>query len=72
VLLKYEPGATVPEHIHTGNEHVIILKGKQEDRLGTNEAGTFIVNRTGTRHAIVSEEGCIVLVIYEKPVSFNV
>jgi len=72
VLLKYDPGASVPEHIHTGNEHVIILKGSQHDRLGTNGAGTLIVNRTGTRHSIVSEEGCVVLVIYEKPVSFGV
>lgn len=70
VLLKYDPGASVPEHMHMGNEHIFVLQGSQKDRLGVIKAGTFIVNRTGTRHAVASEEGCVVLIVYEKPVCF--
>ena len=30
-----------------------------------------MINAPGTRHSIVSEAGCIVLAIYEKPVKFR-
>ena len=33
-------------------------------------AGTLIINPPGTQHSVVSEAGCIVLAIYEKPVKF--
>ena len=36
----------------------------------TLTAGTLIINPPGTQHSVVSEAGCIVLAIYEKPVEF--
>lgn len=30
-----------------------------------------MINPPGTRHSIVSEAGCVVLAIYEKPVKFE-
>ncbi|MEL6554435.1 MAG: cupin domain-containing protein [Cyanobacteria bacterium J06621_11] len=67
-LLKYAPGATVPEHSHTGYEHIIVLAGSQSDDKGTYEAGTLVINSPDTHHNIVSEVGCIVLIVWEKPV----
>ena len=67
-LLKYEPGATVPDHRHTGYEHIIVLSGEQSDHQGTHTAGTLVINPPETHHNIVSESGCIVLIIWEKPV----
>lgn len=69
-LLKFRPGGKVPRHEHTGFEHIFILSGSQTDDQAKSEAGTLIINPPGTSHAIISENGCIVLAIYEKPVRF--
>lgn len=67
-LLKYEPGATIPEHEHTGYEHIVILSGSQRDATGNHQRGTLVINPPGSSHDLVSEAGCIVLIIWEKPV----
>lgn len=69
-LLRYQPGARIPEHLHTGMEFLLILRGGQSDEQGHYSAGTFLINPTESTHQIVSEEGCIVLAIWEKPVKF--
>lgn len=69
-LLRYRPGGMIPRHEHTGYEHIFILSGSQTDDQARSEAGTLIINPPGTQHAILSETGCIVLAIYEKPVAF--
>lgn len=67
-LLKYEPGAGVPNHRHTGYEHIIVLSGAQQDSRGNHGVGTLVINSPETSHDVVSDEGCIVLIIWEKPV----
>jgi anti-sigma factor ChrR (cupin superfamily) len=67
-LLRYQPGASVPMHAHTGFEHIFVLSGSQTDRNGKHEVGTLVINAPDTRHSVISEAGCIVLVIWEKPV----
>jgi anti-sigma factor ChrR (cupin superfamily) len=67
-LLRYQPGASVPLHVHTGYEHVFVLSGSQTDDRGTHPGGTLVINPPGSRHSVVSPTGCIVLVIWEKPV----
>ena len=69
-LIRFQPGGKVPLHEHTGYEHIFILSGSQRDNVGSAEAGTLIITPPGTRHSVVSEDGCIVLAIYEKPVKF--
>lgn len=70
-LLKYEPGAAVPEHLHMGLETICVLSGSQSDERGTYQAGTVIANPAGTSHSVWSEEGCIVLIQWNKPVKFT-
>lgn len=69
-LLRYAPGAHVPAHIHTGYEHILVLTGGQQDEHGHYPQGTLMVSPPGTHHSVTSESGCIVLAIWEKPVSF--
>jgi anti-sigma factor ChrR (cupin superfamily) len=69
-LLRFQPGARVPLHEHSGYEHILVLAGSQVDENGTADAGSLIVNPPQTRHSVQSETGCIVLAIYEKPVAF--
>ncbi|HZB91638.1 MAG TPA: cupin domain-containing protein [Stellaceae bacterium] len=70
-FLRYAAGARVPMHLHAGYEHVLILRGSQTDRTGRQGAGTLVVNPPGTRHEVLSEEGCLALVIWERPVIFE-
>jgi anti-sigma factor ChrR (cupin superfamily) len=70
-LLRYAPGARVARHAHVGYEHIFVLAGGQTDDNGHLATGTLLISPPGTDHAIVSHEGCIVLAIYEAPVSFD-
>lgn len=69
-LLRYHRGAQIPRHLHMGTEFLFILRGSQRDERGEYRQGTFLINPTDTSHAITSEEGCIVLAVWEKPVRF--
>ena len=69
-LLRFHPGARVSTHEHTGYEHILVLAGSQVDENSRTHAGALIINPPRTRHSVLSENGCIVLAIYEKPVSF--
>jgi anti-sigma factor ChrR (cupin superfamily) len=69
-LLRFHPGGRVPLHEHIGYEHIFMLAGEQVDEISKTETGALIINPPGTSHSILSENGCIVLAIYEKPVKF--
>ncbi len=67
-LLRYQPGATIPGHNHQGFEHILVLSGSQRDRHGEHQTGTLVINPPQSSHQVTSELGCIVLVIWEKPI----
>ena len=67
-FLKYQPGASVPLHMHSGYEHIFILKGTQMDRSGEHGPGTVVINPPGSSHQVTSPKGCIVLIVWDKPV----
>jgi len=69
-LLRFRAGGRVPLHEHTGYEHIFVLSGSQVDENSRADTGMLIINPPGTSHSILSEAGCIVLAIYEKPVRF--
>ena len=70
-LIRFRVESRIPMHEHQGYEHIFVLSGSQRDQNSTATAGTLMINAPGTRHSIVSEAGCIVLAIYEKPVRFE-
>jgi anti-sigma factor ChrR (cupin superfamily) len=67
-LLRYAPGAHSPRHRHRGLEHIYVLSGSQRDERGTYQTGTLIVNAPDTEHRVTSDEGCVVLVIWQQPI----
>ncbi len=69
-LIRFQPGGKVPLHEHQGYEHIVILSGTQRDNLGCSKAGALLISPPGARHSVVSDTGCVVLAIYEKPVKF--
>jgi anti-sigma factor ChrR (cupin superfamily) len=70
-LLRFSPGGKIPLHFHTGYEHIIVLEGSQVDEHGQLQAGGLRIHPPGSSHSVTSESGCVVLAIYEKPVSFS-
>lgn len=69
-LLRYAPGASVPRHEHTGIEQIFVLSGSQRDDHGTYLAGTCLISAPATRHAVASDDGCVVLATWHSPVRF--
>lgn len=69
-LLRYQPGASAPLHLHQGHETIVVLEGEQADENGRYPQGTVIVNPPGTRHSVWSEPGCVVLIQWNLPVRF--
>lgn len=71
MLLRYQPGASVPRHEHPAYEHIYVLTGEQADERGVYGEGTLVVNAPGSRHDVWSNPGCVVLVIRDQPVVFT-
>jgi anti-sigma factor ChrR (cupin superfamily) len=69
-VLRYAPGAKVPLHLHTGLETIVVLDGVQSDERGDYGKGTLILNPAGTTHSVWSEQGCAVLIQWERPIQF--
>jgi anti-sigma factor ChrR (cupin superfamily) len=69
-LIRFKAEAKVPLHLHPGYEHILVLAGSQRDQNGVYTVGSLAINPPGTAHSVVSEAGCIVLAVYEKPVQF--
>ncbi len=67
-VLRYRPGASVPRHRHRGLETIVVLEGVQSDERGAYRAGDVVLNEAGSEHRVWSDEGCAVLIIWEKPV----
>lgn len=70
-FLRFAPGARLPRHCHVGYEHIFILQGSQQDENGTHRAGAMLLHPPKTCHTVSSPEGCLVLAIWGKPVSFE-
>lgn len=69
-VLRYEPGATVPLHEHTGPEMIVVLDGEQSDEHGTYGKSDVVINPAGSRHSVRSDAGCVVLLHWAQPVRF--
>lgn len=69
-ILRYEPGAVVPEHHHSGFEHILVLDGAQTDENGVYERGACLISPPGSHHRVTSERGCLVLAIWQSSVEF--
>ncbi len=57
-LVRFAPGANVPEHEHRGGEELLVLDGGIEDEHGRYEVGSWVRYPVGSRHAVDSEKGC--------------
>lgn len=61
-LLKFEPGATYPAHNHPAGKEIFVIEG--DIRLGKDHlyTGDYLYTAPNGKHAVRSENGCVVLV----------
>ncbi len=43
-----------------------MISGSQSDAQGLLRAGSVALNAPGTEHEVVSEEGCVALLVWER------
>ena len=67
-LLKFEAGATYPAHNHPGGEEIFVIEG--DIKLGKDHLykGDYLYTAPGGKHAVWTQNGCIVLLKVPKPV----
>ena len=70
-LLKWEPGARLPFHMHPELEQSWVLEGSFSDHDGIARAGEYVWRHQGSMHETYSEEGCTIIAIYRKPNVFT-
>ena len=61
-LVRFMPGARVPEDPHPGGEELLVLEGVLSDEAGHYPAGTWVRDPPGSAHAPFSENGCLIYV----------
>lgn len=61
-IVRFDPGAAFPRHVHTLGEELYVLDGVFSDELGDYPAGTYLRNPPGSSHAPFTEQGCCLFV----------
>jgi anti-sigma factor ChrR (cupin superfamily) len=69
-LMRWAPGARLPEHEHAALEQTYVLEGSFADDDGVCTAGNFVWRRKGSRHDAWTDEGCLMLAFFLKPNMF--
>ena len=62
MLIRMAAGSHLPEHIHGAAEECYVLDGELIDKDRRLAAGDYLNSADGTRHAVASDTGCLLLV----------
>jgi anti-sigma factor ChrR (cupin superfamily) len=74
-LMRFAPGATLPDHEHVRIEQTYVLEGKLEDKEGPAKGlsvgpGEFVWREAGSRHVAWTPEGGLMLAMFQVPNKF--
>jgi anti-sigma factor ChrR (cupin superfamily) len=74
-LMKFAPGATLPDHEHVKIEQTYVIEGRLVDREGPDAglsvgAGDFVWRPAGSRHTAWCPEGGLMLAVFQVPNKF--
>ena len=74
-LMRFAPGAVLPDHEHVNIEQTYVLEGSLVDKDGpvagmACEAGEYIWREAGSRHSAWCPEGALILAIFQVPNKF--
>jgi anti-sigma factor ChrR (cupin superfamily) len=70
VLMRWAPGARLPQHEHVAIEQTYVIEGSFSDHDGTCTAGNYVWRKPGSRHDAWTDEGCLMLAFFIKPNTF--
>jgi anti-sigma factor ChrR (cupin superfamily) len=70
VLMRWAPGARLPQHEHVAIEQTYVIEGSFSDHAGTCRAGNYVWRKPGSRHDAWTDEGCLMLAFFIKPNTF--
>jgi anti-sigma factor ChrR (cupin superfamily) len=75
VLIKMEPGATLPDHEHVLIEQTYVLEGSLVDKEGPDAGlevgpGEFVWRPAGSRHVAWCPKGGTMIAIFQVPNKF--
>ena len=71
-LMRFAPGAILPDHEHVKIEQTFVLEGKLVDREGPDQGltvaqGDFVWRPAGSRHSAWCPEGGLMLAMFQVP-----
>jgi anti-sigma factor ChrR (cupin superfamily) len=74
-LMRFAPGAVLPDHEHVNIEQTYVLEGRLVDKEGPAEGlvagpGEFVWREAGSRHVAWAPEGGLMLAIFQVPNKF--
>jgi anti-sigma factor ChrR (cupin superfamily) len=69
-LVRFAPGAVLPDHEHVELEQTWVLEGALEDDEGIVTAGNYVWRPAGSRHDARAPTGCVTLSFFLKPNRF--
>jgi anti-sigma factor ChrR (cupin superfamily) len=69
-LVRFAPGAVLPDHEHVELEQTWVLEGALEDDEGVVTAGNYVWRPAGSRHDARAPTGCVTLSFFLKPNRF--
>ncbi len=74
-LMKFAPGATLPDHEHVKIEQTYVLEGRLVDKDGPVKGlsvgvGEFVWREAGSRHVAWTPEGGLMLAMFQIPNKF--
>ena len=74
-LMRFAPGAVLPDHEHVKVEQTYVLEGKLVDREGPDAGlavsqGDFVWRPAGSRHCAWCPQGGLMLAIFQVPNKF--
>ena len=69
-LVRFAPGATLPDHEHVELEQTFVLEGSLHDQEGVATVGNYVWRPAGSRHDAHAPDGCLALSFFLKPNKF--
>lgn len=69
IMLKFEPGASYPNHVHPGGEELFVLEGEITVGDLLLKAGDYLYAPPGSSHRVSSLSGGVLLAVIPEEVS---
>jgi len=74
-LIRFAPGAVLPDHEHVRIEQTYVIEGRLVDQEGPDAGldvgpGEFVWREAGSRHVAVAPEGGLMLAMFQIPNKF--